>query len=245
MRKHLKPYLNLEIIQNELLNDIVSEYEASNSINKTARTLSMSNMKVRKALITAGVYSNETSEEIKNYLKKGKSIEEIAGILGITISAVYGYIPYKTTAYYLKDRSVNADRVARYRDRVKAIKELESLAVENIEWSNALWRCIVLYQGQKFKTSGRGLDHKGAVGFTYTLKVSDKTGETTDEILFSAREKGKIITRSTVDRAFESTIRIQNEEGFVSEPKKLGTFGASYLYAIIKKWGIIHYAPDF
>ncbi len=240
MRKNLKPYLNLETIHNELLTKIVNEYEITDSINKTAKNLGLSNMKVRKALITAGVYSNETSENVEYYFERGKSIGAIADILSITTSAVYGYIPYKTTAYYLKDRSVDADRSARYRDRVKTLKELKRV-VDNSpnEWASVLWRCLILYQGQKFRTLGRGLSEAGAVTFTYKLKVSSKTGELTDELIFSTREKGKTITKSSVERAFEKAIAIQSEYGFVPGPKKLGTFGASYLYAIFLKWGII------
>lgn len=89
MRNKLKPNLDLETIQKQLLEEIVSEYDHIGSINKTAKSLGLSNMKVRKALITAGVYSNETSEEVEQSLAAGKSVEDIAAMLGITVSAVY------------------------------------------------------------------------------------------------------------------------------------------------------------
>lgn len=239
MRMKIKPNLDLELIQKQLLDDIVQEYDHTGSINKAAKNLGLSNMKVRKALITAGVYSNVTSEEVERNLAEGKSIEEISARLGISVSAVYGYIPYKVTAYNLEDRSVSADRIARYRERQKALKELKSILSERCDWKEALWSCIVLYQGQKFKTSGRGSEHKGAVGFTYSLKTSGITGEKTEELVFSTREKGKTVTRSSVERAFETAIEIQQAEGYVSGPKKIGGFGASYLYAIFLKWGVI------
>lgn len=239
MRRKIKPNLDLDLIQKQLLDDIVQEYDHTGSINKAARNLGLSNMKVRKALITAGVYSNETSEDVERGLADGKSIEEISTRLGISVSAVYGYIPYKVTAYNLEDRSVSADRIARYRERQKALKELKSILSERCDWKEALWSCIVLYQGQKFKTSGRGSEHKGAVGFTYSLKTSGITGEKTEELVFSTREKGKTVTRSSVERAFETAIEIQQAEGYVSGPKKIGGFGASYLYAIFLKWGVI------
>ena len=196
-------------------------------------------MKVRKALITAGVYSNATSEEVERDLADEKNIEEISTRLGISVSAVYGYIPYKVTAYNLEDRSVSADRIARYRERQKALKALKSTLSRSDDWQEALWNCIVLYQVQKFKTSGRGSEHKGAVGFTYSLKTSGRTGEKTAELVFSTREQGKTVTRSSVERAFETAIEIQQAEGYVSGPKKIGGFGASYLYAIFLKWGVI------
>ncbi len=239
MRKKLKPNLDIETIQKQLLEEIVSEYDHTGSINKTAKSLGLSNMKVRKALITAGVYSNETSEDVERSLAAGKSVEDIAAILGITASAVYGYIPYKITAYNLDDRSANADRAARYRERKKALRELKSIIQNNGDWRIALWKVITLYQRQRFKTSGRGKDHSGAVGFTYELKVSERTGKSTDEILFSTRTQGKSVTKSSVERALEAGLKIQQVEGCVSGSKKLGTFGSSYLYAMFLKWGLI------
>lgn len=239
MRMKIKPNLDLELIQKQLLDDIVQEYDHTGSINKAAKNLGLSNMKVRKALITAGVYSNVTSEEVERNLAEGKSIEEISARLGISVSAVYGYIPYKVTAYNLEDRSVSADRIARYRERQKALKALKRELSGRGDWTENLWSCIVLYQGQKFKTSGRGSEHKGAVGFTYSLKTSGITGEKTEELVFSTREKGKTVTRSSVERAFETALEIQKGEGYVSGPKKIGGFGASYLYAIFLKWGVI------
>lgn len=245
MRMKIKPNLDLELIQKQLLDDIVQEYDHTGSINKAAKNLGLSNMKVRKALITAGVYSNVTSEEVERNLAEGKSIEEISARLGISVSAVYGYIPYKVTAYNLEDRSVSADRIARYRERQKALKALKRELSGRGDWTENLWSCIVLYQGQKFKTSGRGSEHKGAVGFTYSLKTSGITGEKTEELVFSTREKGKTVTRSSVERAFETALEIQQGEGYVSGPKKIGGFGASYLYAIFLKWGVIKDSPLF
>ena len=71
MRNKIKPHLDLETIQKQLLEEIVDEYDHTGSINKTAKALGISNMKVRKALITAGEYSNETSEDVKQYLEAG------------------------------------------------------------------------------------------------------------------------------------------------------------------------------
>lgn len=239
MRNKLKPNLDLETIQKQLLDEIVGEYNHTESINKVAKALGLSNMKVRKALITAGVYSNENSEDVKRNLEAGKSIEEIAVRLGITVSAVYGYIPYKITAYNLTDRSVNADRVARCRERRKALRELKGIIRSEGDWRVALWRVVELYQKQRFRTSGRGKEHSGAIVFTYELKESSRTGKKTDEILFSTREQGKTVTKSSVGRALETALEIQQKEGCVSGSKKLGTFGSSYLYAMFLKWGLI------
>lgn len=84
---------------------------------------------------------------------------------------------------------------------------------------NALWSTLVAMQGQPFKTA-KGLD------FTYTIKGNE---------LFVDR-KSKSITRATVMLTYKKTMELG---GIVTGPKKLGTFGASYLYPIFMEIGLI------
>lgn len=48
--------------------------------------------------------------------------------------------------------------------------------------------------------------------------------------------KSKSITQATVFMAFRKAMEL---EGTVAGPKKLGTFGASYLYPVFVKLGVI------
>ena len=239
MRKKLKPDQDLNSIQKELLEEISAEYKRIGTLSGTAKAMGISLMKVRKALITSGDFSSEISEDVERMLKSGRSVPDIARILNLTESSVYSYIPYKIRAYNLSEKSVDADRIGRYRERQKAIERLRQCIENSEDFDDALWDCIELYEGQKFRTSGRGRDHSGAVGFSYRLKVSSRTGEKTEEMIISSRENGKSITRSSVELAFRKAVEEQDNNGFVLGPKKLGGFGSSYLYAIFLKWGII------
>ena len=58
------------------------------------------------------------------------------------------------------------------------------------------------------------------------------------EMFIDRRERSKSLTRSTVLLAFHKAKEIQKAKGCVSGPKKLGTFGASYLYSIFLSLGI-------
>lgn len=119
MRKKLKPDLNLEEIQQSLINETVELYNSGLSLRKTAEKLSMSPMKVRKILLTAGVYTSSRQKDIKELYDAGYSIEEIAEIFHVSISNVYTYLPYESVIYNMKEKSVNAERQARYRQRKK------------------------------------------------------------------------------------------------------------------------------
>lgn len=87
------------------------------------------------------------------------------------------------------------------------------------ELSNMLWNVLMLNQGNIFHTV-QGLD------FTYSIKGYE---------LFVDR-KDKSITKSTVDKSFAKALELN---GIVAGPKKLGTFGASYLYPVFMKIGIV------
>ena len=62
--------------------------------------------------------------------------------------------------------------------------------------------------------------------FTYTIKGG--------EIFISRRSKS--ITRSTFDAAYK---KIQETPELITGPKKLGVFGAPYLWALFRKFHLI------
>lgn len=88
-----------------------------------------------------------------------------------------------------------------------------------IQSIDEVWEMIREKEGRCLKTYS-GLD------FSYTVKGHE---------LFISR-KDKSITYSSVKKALEE---VENLCGIVSGPKKLGVFGASYLYPIFIEIGII------
>ena len=82
-----------------------------------------------------------------------------------------------------------------------------------------LWEVMELYEDFPFYTM-RNLE------FTYIIKVNE---------MFVDR-KEKSITKATVGMALGKALELG---GIVSGPKKLGTFGASYLYPIFLYYEII------
>lgn len=121
-----------------------------------------------------------------------------------------------------------------------AVNTLKKVIKAGIPWKEPLWTCVRLWQGEEFRTAGRGKMHPGSTAFTYVLKVSSRTGEETGELIISTRKQAKTITRSSVELAFERCIKVQNECGYVKGPKSAGQiFGGSYLYAMFIAWGVI------
>ena len=279
MPRPIEHYFDRDKLEAEILKTVVEVYKSpkntSKSINFVAETLEFSALKARKLLITAGeregdltlYYSTSWSEIVQRLYKEGKDIKEIERETKLSHASVVGYLPYTKTVYTMKQISVDAERIKRFRERQHAIATLsEAIASSSLgsdgrngeaekarnagaegvadgardSWKAKLWTAITLYQNFKFRTAGRGKNHKGAVEFTYSLKISSRTGETTDELIISTRPDGKSITRSSVELALTKAVEVQAECGCVKGPKACGQiFGISYLYAIFLHWGII------
>ena len=121
-------------------------------------------------------------------------------------------------------------------ERKEAVRMLLEAVANGDDWTEHLWECLVLHQGMPFHTSGRS--GKGSVEFSYTINIG-RNGEPTDELVVDRKEKSKSLTRSSVNLAFTNALEVQEREGMVKGPKRLRTFGASYLYPIFLSWGVI------
>ena len=190
-------------------------------LNAVAAEFGITALKARKLLITAGVYSTETSRRIAKLRAGGYDLNQIMEETGLGCASVHSYLPYMKIFYKLDELSANADRIRLYRERRKKCAEFSDklYTLPSQEQENTLWSMLIYLQGCVFLT---------AKGLKYTYKI--KGGE-----MFVNR-KSKSITQATVFMAFRKAMELG---GIVVGPKKLGTFGASYLYPIFVKLGVI------
>ena len=107
----------------QLYVDIVKTYLDTKSVKETAAKLKTSTVKVRKVLITEGLWSSKTSLEIQRFLNRGKTTAEIAEILSTTEKAVQQYLPYTRGMYKGDQQSVSALNSADYRHRIRVLQE--------------------------------------------------------------------------------------------------------------------------
>lgn len=63
-RKRTKPIDEPEKVMNELLDAVKESYNETDELKQTAEEFDMSALKIRKLLITAGVYYNELSDQV-------------------------------------------------------------------------------------------------------------------------------------------------------------------------------------
>jgi hypothetical protein len=234
-RKRSKPEYRKEGNLAEQIERTVELYNSDCSLQTIADALNLNPIKVRKLLITAGVYKSDTAEMVQNIFagfrqtqNYGDAVLSTAATLKLSKSSITSYLPYEKGVYFPStaegDRiSVGAERQKRY----KAVKRL--LRGPNEE---TLWSCIVAFRGYTFHTL-TGLP------FSYTIKTG-RNGTLTKELWIDRREGSKSLAWSSVLLAFRN---VKEVGAIVERPKALGDIrGVSYIYGMFYRFGLIRMA---
>ena len=239
-RKPSKPDYNPSAILQNQMDTAVDLYSTVDhpSLQNIADELDLNPIKVRKLLITAGVYKSDAADQVQKVFNKHRAsglshTEAIAATmreLNLSKSSVTSYLPYEKGVYFPvetdgKNLSVGAERIRRMRKRNKV---LETLLNEQSE--EALWTAMIEFQGYKFRT------YSGLV-FSYSLKKG--RGDTyTKELFIDRRENSKSLAWSSVLLAFHN---IPSIGSVVDRPKALGDIrGVTYIYAMFYRFGLIN-----
>ena len=224
-RKPLKPSYDAAAILQEQMEAAVALY-TNNSLQTIADILSLNPIKVRKLLITAGVYESEIADAVNSAFegKRGipykEALEAVAAELNLPKASVTSYLPYKKGVYFREDCdrdqiSVMAEGLRRMRQRKKAVEALQSGHDE----------------GYRFKTIS-------GLPFSYKIKTG-RNGELTKELWIDRREGSKSLTWSSV------LLALGNIKGeVVDRPKALGDIrGVTYIFGMFYRFGLID-VPD-
>lgn len=242
-RKPSKPGYNPSAILQNQMDAAVALYGTVDhpSLQTIADELNLNPIKVRKLLITAGVYKSDAADQVQRvfnaHRKAGLShTEAIAATmkeLNLSKASVTSYLPYEKGVYFPAETdsnnlSVGAERIRRMRKRNKVLE-----ALWNEQSEEALWAAVIEFQGYKFRT------YSGLV-FSYSLKKG--RGDTyTKELFIDRRENSKSLAWSSVLLAFHNIPKIGC---VVDRPKALGDIrGVTYIYAMFYRFGLID-APE-
>lgn len=204
----------------EPYDDRIERSEDAPSIRDVANAMNTTPLRVRKMLVTAGVYSTKLSRKVQSLYEDGCSIQQIMDETGLKRASVHAYLPYVKGNYNLPDSTLNAERKRVFRKRIRVCERLGQ-EIDSPDAEKYLWDAIMAYADYPFLTE-KGLSMK------YTVRGG--------EIFFNRKEKS--VTRASVMKAFHRARQLQHEKGFVSGPKELGTFGASYIYPVFLRIGV-------
>lgn len=257
-RKKSKPNYNPSAILQNQMDAAVALYSTADhsSLQAIADELEINPIKVRKLLITAGVYKSEIADQVNRVFNKHRNLglshtEAITATmkeLNLSKASVTSYLPYDKGVYFPAETdrnniSIGAERIRRMRKRNKVLEELRAKQSED-----ALWAAVIAFQGYKFRT------YSGLV-FSYCLKKGRCRGNTesgvaneqdeackqggvyTKELFIDRRENSKSLAWSSVLLAFHN---IPSIGAVVDRPKALGDIrGVTYIFAMFYRFGLI------
>lgn len=231
-RKPLKPEYDKDKNLQEQMNAAVDLYNAGSSLNSIADTLYLNPIKVRKLLITVGVYQSDIAERVKVFFEEFRETQDYttalrstAEVLHLSKASVTSYLPYEKGIYFsgvecANKISVGAERQRRYR----LVRKLQKERTEE-----NLWDAMVAYAGVKFKTYS-------GLPFSYEIRRG-RNGDYTKELWIDRRENSKSLAWSSVRLVFD---KVKDGKIQVERPKALGDIrGVTYIYSIFLKFGLI------
>ncbi len=102
----------------ELMSIAASVYKQTESVNETARQMGVSSQKVRKLLISGGIYPTDRCMLINAMLEANVPDKKICSTFYISKKVLNNYKPY-TRGVYLADQSAKAIYQAKRRRRFK------------------------------------------------------------------------------------------------------------------------------
>lgn len=151
-------------ISGKQVKEITKLYSENNSILETAKATGISTVKVRKILITEGLWESATSIKIGQLLEQGLTTEEIAQKLYMSAKNVQAYMPYERGLYNGEEITREAIRASKYRSRMKKAAEMQVIKRKPEE---------DYWEGGKKMTDNKVIEFedKSSNDMTYVLKL--------------------------------------------------------------------------
>ena len=231
-RKKSKPEYSATNNLQEQMEAAVDLYNADCSLQAIAEEIGLNPIKVRKLLITAGVYESETAEVVQDTFSSYRQTQSYAeailstvAALNLSKSSITSYLPYEKGVYF--PSTVAGDKISVGAERQRRYRAVRRLLEEPSE--EMLWNCVIAFRGYTFHTV-KGLP------FSYEIKLG-RNGSLTRELWIDRREGSKSLAWSSVMLAYKS---IRELGAVVERPKALGDIrGVSYIYGMFCRFGLV------
>lgn len=232
-RKKLKPEYDAGKNLKDQMESAVALYNSEMSLQAIGEELGLNPLKVRKLLITAGVYESDTAKLVQQTFNTFRETQNYSTAVTSTMIAlnlsrpsVTSYLPYEKGVYFPED--AEAENISAGAERQRHYRAVVALKKDPCEEN--LWKCVVAFRGYRFKTLS-------GLPFTYKLKKG-RGDEFTKELWIDRREGSKSLAWSSVVLAYHNIGKIGE---VVDRPKALGDIrGVSYIYGIFYRFGLIN-----
>ena len=233
-RKKLKPEYDAGKNLKEQMDAAVALYNSEMSLQAIADALNLNPIKVRKLLITAGVYEAEVAKKVKNTFEEYRKTQDYktailstAAVLKLSKASVTSYLPYEKGVYF--PSAADKEKISVGAERQRRFRAMKRWRVDPTEEN--FWGVVLAYTGVKFKTYS-------GLPFSYEVRKG-RNGEYTKELWIDRREKIKSLAWSSI------VLALKNIKGeVVDRPKALGDIrGMTYIYGMFYRFGLID-VPD-
>lgn len=184
------------------------------SLREVSEYFDITIMKARKILITAGLYSTETSRNVQRLVQQGNSLSTIIEKTGLKKSSINSYLPYTNIVYKLPDISIKAERQKQYRVRNRNRRRSSE------EQERELWAEIEYLQGCLFTTYS-------GLNYTYRIKIEEMIIDCENERL----------SKSLVMRAYKLFMK-QTISGSGGNHGEDNLLEGRYLFPLFNKMGL-------
>lgn len=238
-RPRKNPNYNAEEINANLISSVVKAYNHPTEDGKPvqlkilAAKFGITPPKVRKILITGGVYTSPIMVRIHELYHAGYSVEEIQQMTGLSRSSVHSYLPYSKTVYKTNEISVNAERIRLFRERQQAVEQMKKMyeGIQGQQGSqshltqvqkNVFWNTADIFQKYVFNAMTEE-------AFSYMLL--DK------EVIF---EKTYAVDRTDVEDVLERVMLTQDLASVICQEQRTAPERWRYLRVVFQRIGILH-----
>lgn len=109
-------------MKSESTEKILSIYEVTHSVKGVIQDAHYSWNKIVKTLSSEGIVINEKHAMILSLYEKGKSVDEIAKSIGMSVRTVQAYLP-RIRPIYNENQSENAKRIKKCRNKNCIVEE--------------------------------------------------------------------------------------------------------------------------
>ncbi len=125
------------------------------SLQSIADVLNLNPIKVRKLLITAGVYKSNAAKKVKNTFEEYRKTQDYktailstAAVLKLSKASVTSYLPYEKGVYF--PSAADKEKISVGAERQRRFRAIKRWRVDPTEEN--FWGVVLAYTGVKFKT---------------------------------------------------------------------------------------------
>lgn len=224
-RPKKKPDYDADAILSALIDAVMDSYlspaedeevDGHKPITLVAEEFEITPLKVRKLLITGGVYRTAISGRILALHHEGNSIAQIQEATGLGRASIHSYLPYRKGVYKASEISTDAERIKLYRNRKASLERLKDGEID-------LWIVVELFAGYPFTTT------EGSK-FGYSVRGNE----------VHINRDTLVITRETIEAAYKEMLELSGKGADITGSTQIDNSVASYIFPMFVRFGIIN-----